>query len=278
MIELPEAFTIAKQMDKELKGSVVKSCMRGNTPHKFAFYNHTPSEYEQMLVGKTIGGSKSHGSFILSSVGMNHFLVLGEGGERITFHESEKTIPKKHQLLLGFEDGKYLSVTVQGWGMASIFDEVELKKHKYFGKKGISPISADFTLKQFLALFDGLKADDSRSVKYFIISDPGILGVANGFLQDILFLAKLHPQTKAVKLVASEKETLYKAVRDTLTKAVTQGGRDTEYDLYDNPGGYKKILDSRSVGKPCPVCETAIEKKAFLGGTCYFCPFCQPLS
>ena len=144
------------------------------------------------------------------------------------------------------------------------------------GKKGISPIGDDFTLKHFLALFDGLKADDSRSVKFFIISDPGILGVANGFLQDILFSAKLHPKRKAVKLVASEKENLFKAVRDTLTLAVAQGGRDTEYDLYGNTGGYKKILDSRSVGKPCPACGTTIEKTAFLGGACYFCPSCQP--
>ena len=55
------------------------------------------------------------------------------------------------------------------------------------------------------------------------------------------------------------------------------GGRDTEHDLFDETGHYWKLLDSRTVGMPCPVCGTLIEKISFLGGASYFCPSCQEL-
>jgi formamidopyrimidine-DNA glycosylase len=56
---------------------------------------------------------------------------------------------------------------------------------------------------------------------------------------------------------------------------IEKGGRYDEVDLYNQPGGYVRMMDSRSAGKPCPVCATPIEKIQYLGGACYFCPGCQ---
>ncbi len=277
MIELPEAYTIAKQMDKALKGSLIKSCTRGNSPHKFAFYNHTPEEYEKLMVGQIVGHSSYRGSYTITSVGKGNFLTLGGGGEKIILHEGGKTVPKKHQLLVGFHDGRYLSLTVQGWGQATLFSGAEIERHKYINKKGVSPETDEFSFVYFDGLFNELDADDKRSVKYFIVSEPGVIGIANGYLQDILFRAKLHPKRRAIDLTKDERKGLYKAIKETVEVAIKLGGRDTESDLYGNPGRYKKILDSRTVGWPCPACGAIIEKVQFLGGASYFCPKCQPL-
>lgn len=277
MIELPEACTIARQLDKELKGSVIKSCIRGNSPHKFAFYNRTPKEFEKIMVGQTIGRTIYHGSYTITSIGKDNFLALGGGGERIILHEDEKTLPKKYQLLVGFADGRFLSLTVQGWGWATLLNDEEINSHKYINKQGISPESDDFTFSYFNGLFNGFDAEDKRSVKYFIVSEPGIIGVANGYLQDILFKAKLHPKRRAIKLAKDERSALHRGVKDIIIEAIKMGGRDTEYDLYGNPGRYNKILSSRTEELPCPVCSTKIAKIQYLGGASYFCPKCQPL-
>lgn len=128
MIELPEAMIIARQMTEELKGKKVESCIRGNSPHKFAFYNRPPEEYEAILKGKTMGPAIEQGSSIWASVEPDYVLLLGWGGERILFHQNESTLPKKHQLLLHFEDNTYLTVTVQGWGFAHSFTNPKLKE------------------------------------------------------------------------------------------------------------------------------------------------------
>ena len=140
-----------------------------------------------------MGEVTEHGSLILASLEPDHVLVLGGGGERILFHQSEETLPKKHQLLLRFEDGTFLTVTVQGWGSVQLYHQSELAEHPHIGKKGASPLSDAFTLAALQRLFDGYGDKDRKSIKFFIISEPGILGIGNGYLQDILFRARIHP-------------------------------------------------------------------------------------
>jgi formamidopyrimidine-DNA glycosylase len=275
MIELPEALVIARQMSEELRGKRIASGVRGNAPHKFAFYSRSPEEYAKILKGKTMGGATGHGSAILAAVEPDYVFGLGVGGERILFHQDESTLPKKHQLLLHFEDGTYLTITVQGWGAAWLLHHSEVADHPHLGKQGVSPLSDAFTWEYFRGLFETLTAEDSRSAKYFIISEPGIWGVGNGCLQDILFRARIHPRRRAVDIVGRERRALYHAIRETLQQMVDLSGRDSEYDLYGRPGGYRRILDSKSVGQPCPECGMPIEKSQYLGGAVYFCPGCQ---
>ena len=108
-----------------------------------------------------------------------------------------------------------------------------------------------------------------------MISEPGVAGVGNGYLQDILFRAKIHPKRRVVDISEPERRALYDATRETLGQAAELGGRDTERDLYNKRGKYVRILDSRTKGNPCPECGTPIEKTQYLGGAAYFCPSCQ---
>jgi len=272
MIELPEALTIAQQMDNELKGKRIESSIYMDSPHKFAFYNkdYTPEEYEAMLNGKTMGKVTGHGFSILACLEPGYMLKLGEGGERILFHQNEETLSEKHQLLLHFEDDTYLTVSIRGWGVVRVHQQSEDSTQS---SDKISPLSDAFTFEYFQGLFAGLT--NRRSIKHLVISEPGILGVGNGCLQDILFRAKLHPTRRSIDITEKEKRMLYDAIRETLKQAVELGGRDTERNLYNQPGGYPKILDSRKVAQPCPECGTTIEKIQHLGGSCYFCPSCQ---
>jgi formamidopyrimidine-DNA glycosylase len=275
MIELPEAILLARQMTEELCGKQMTACVRGNSPHKFAFYNHSPEEYAQLLPGKTLGTAVEHGNHILLQAEPGYVLVLGGGGERILLHRCAETIPARHQFLLEFSDGMALSVTIQMWGSLQLLHADEAPTDSHVGPQRISPLGADFSMDYFDGLFGGLTKDDARSIKYFLISQPGVWGLGNGYLQDILFRARIHPRHRAMALGSRERRVLYKALRETLQQAVEQGGRDTEYDLHNLPGGYHRILDAGAVGQPCRRCNTPIQKASFLGGMIYFCPQCQ---
>jgi formamidopyrimidine-DNA glycosylase len=275
MIEYPEAATISQQMGAELTGKKITFCLRGNSPHKFAFYSYEPEGYKKVMEGAELGPSEVDGGHVMIRVGAAHTLVLGGGGEKIFLHDSDSRLPKKHHLLLGLDDGRYLTVTVQGWGMVSLLNDEELATHPYVAKPKVPPLSDDFTPAFFHSLFDSLKPDEKRSAKYFVISEPQIHGVGNGYLQDILFRAKIHPRRRVVELSHEERMDLYGAIRETLKQAVDQGGRDTEKDLYGNPGRYVPLMDRRTKGVPCTNCGNLIEKAAYLGGSVYTCPVCQ---
>lgn len=280
MIELPEAVVIAGQMCQRLTGKVVKSAMRGNTPSKFTFYSGPPDHYAATLPGKAIGHAVADGALIvidlLEGQACNWLLVLGGGGERILHHTSPATLPKKHQLLLEFSDGDFLTVSVQGWGAAQLFAAGDDAKRWCGFDKGLMPIDKRFTDAYFRRLLADLPPDDPRSVKEFIISRPGVRGVGNGYLQDILFRAGLHARTRAAELSPPQQKQLYKAIVTTIATAIRQHGRTDELDLLGRPGRYVRILGADTLGQPCPRCATPIAREAFLGGSVYWCPQCQP--
>lgn len=277
MIELPEATTIAAQMRETLAGKRISSAVRGNAPHKFAFYSRSAEEYATILKGKTMGLAQASGSLILLPAEPGYILVLGGGGERILFHATEATLPAKHQLLLAFDDGAYLTVTVQGWGSCQLFTPDELEAHKWFARRTRSPLDDDFTFEYFKTLFAAFAPEYAGSVKHFVISEPGIWGVANGYLQDILFRAGIHARTRTVSLTAPQRRALYEAIVATTREAVKQGGRDDEYGLHGQPGRYHRMLGGKSASlSRCPKCSGRIVKESYLGGAITFCPRCQP--
>jgi formamidopyrimidine-DNA glycosylase len=275
MIELPEALVIARQMDEALAGKRIKRGNRGNTPHKFAFANGSSEEYEAILQGKTVGRSSAHGNAILTAIEPGYALVLGGGGERILFHPQSHKLPEKHHLWLGFEDGTALTVSVQGWGNTLLLPRSVANDHRHVQASKVTPLSEAFTWEHCRSLFAQVDPESKASVKYAVISDPGIWGIGNGCLQDILFRAGLHPRRRVVDTTAEERQALYASIQDTLQQIVNQGGRDSERDLYNRPGGYRRLLHSKTVGQPCPACGTPIEKIQYLGGACYFCSQCQ---
>jgi len=277
MIELPEATVIARQMRETLVGRRIVEAFANVSPHRFAFYTGDPAAYPELLRGQVLGAARPSGSMILLPVGSDLHLVLGEGGERILLHAPGATLPKKHQLCLVLDDRSHLTVSVQGWGFVGLMDPDRLAAHPYAGRQQLSPLDAAFTLERLHGLFDALPQGDPRSVKYLIVSEPGVAGIGNGCLQDILFAARLHPRRRAAELDRGEQTALYGAIRDTLQEMLDKGGRDSELDLFGHPGGYRRLMDSATAGMPCPACGSTIEKQTFLGGSVYFCPACQPL-
>ena len=104
MIELPEAVTLSRQINTALRGKTIAECVRGNAPHKFAFYNRPPEEYAAILPGLVIGAAYDQGSLILVPAEPGYSLCWGGGGERIIFHPDASTLPPRHQFLLRFRD------------------------------------------------------------------------------------------------------------------------------------------------------------------------------
>jgi formamidopyrimidine-DNA glycosylase len=273
MLELPELVTLARQAETALPGATVVSCDQGNSPHKWAWYSAEPAEYERIAVGKTVGGAKGVGNRVAVRLDPGYWLAVGDMGGKLLLHADETTVPKKRHLTVGFDDGRFLTAAIQGWGGMWLLTDEQLAR--YADAIPPSPISDEFTYERFRELVAEDTQQGKRSVKAFMASRPRISGVGNGYVQDICFRARLHPRRDLSTLTARECRKWHRAIRQVLTEAIERGGRDTETDLYGEPGGYVPILDRRANGRPCPECGTPIEKIAYLGGSCYFCPQCQ---
>lgn len=274
MIELPESYVLAKQINQVLKGKVIKNVEANHTKHAFAWYTGNPDEYQSKLSGKTITSADVYsGSVRIKADDM--VLIISTP---IRFHNQGEKLPQKHQLYIEFEDSTSITCTIQMWGCMFCFkeDDPEGVPQSHIINNAPSPLDDKFDEDYFKLLLPKEKLS-ALSAKAFLATDQRIPGVGNGVTQDILWTAKIHPKRKMSTLSEAELKEMYKAVKGVLNDMMVQGGRDTERDLFGNPGGYKTILSKNTAAKPCPICNTTIKKEAYLGGSIYYCPCCQKL-
>ena len=273
MIELPEAAVLAKQINQTLTGKKIKQVIANQSPHKFTWYSGDPARYNERLAGKVIRSVEPFGGH-LEIRADDMLLVISTP---IRFHTRDEKLPKKHQLLITFDDASAISCTVQMWGALACFAENEKSSIPDYliSREKPSPLSDKFDRTYFDSLSGG--STGNLSTKAFLATEQRIPGLGNGVLQDILWTAKIHPRKKMADLSAREISQMYRAVKSVLQKMAKQGGRDTETDLFGCPGGYRTILSKNTVGKPCPACDTIITREAYLGGTIYVCEGCQKI-
>jgi formamidopyrimidine-DNA glycosylase len=273
MIELPEGLVLAKQLDDMLRTKKIVRVMANASPHKFAWYAGDPAGYNALLAGRTVEGAHSYG-------GKVHIQLSGGGafmfceGISLRYYTDRAQLPKKHQLLVEFNAGSVLAATVQmSGGLYGYVGELD-NEYDAVARIKPSPLSDGFDLMYFKSLYP---AGDKKklSAKAFLATEQRIPGLGNGVAQDILFHAGISPKRDVGTLSPAEWETLLSAVKQTLSAMTAGGGRDTERDLFGNPGGYATVMSKNTYQSPCPACGGSILKEAYMGGSVYYCPVCQ---
>ena len=273
MLEIPEAQTIARQLNETIVGKSIVHAVAAASPHGFAFYFGDPATYGSMLDGKAITGAAAYGG--RPEIWAEDMRISFGDGVNVRYFAAGEKRPVKHQLLLEFDDGSAICCTVQMYGGLWAFTD-GMKDDFYYNvaKEKPSPLSDAFDA----AYFDSLLKDETKklSAKAFLATEQRIPGLGNGVLQDILWSAKIHPKRKMSSLPDNEFETLFLTVKNLLSEMTAKEGRDTEKDLFGNPGGFITTMSKKNDGMPCPVCGNLIRRMAYMGGNVYVCENCQP--
>jgi len=274
MIELPEALTLAKQINELLIGKTIISTEAAQSPHKFAWYQGDPVKYPDKLNGNQVLSARGMGMFV--EITLSESMLLFSDGVNLRLHPNAGAIPAKHQLLINFEDGTSLSASVAMYGGVVCWGEAESYDNTYYktALRKPSPPTNEFDETYFQGLL-APEAVRKLPLKGALATEQRIPGLGNGCLQDILWVAQLHPRRKVNTLTDVEIGRLFGSVKDTLKAMTEAGGRCTEKDLLGHQGGYRVVLSAETKGAPCPRCGSKIVKEAFLGGSIYTCPECQ---
>ncbi len=272
MLEIPEAKVWSGQLSEVALGKKITEVTAGASPHGFAFYSAEHEVYRKLLIGKKFTAVYPLAGHIEMAAG-DIRLDLSDG-VNIRYFTTDK-YPKKHQLYIEFADGSRLVFTIQMYGFMNIFREGENQNEYYLvTKTKPSPLSDEFDWNYFNGIIK--EAKPSLSAKALLATEQRIPGLGNGTLQDILFNAGINPRAKIQELTEADRKKLFKSVKETLRKMVADGGRNTEKDIYGNPGGYQTILSSLTLKAPCRKCGDTLKREAYLGGNVYYCPACQP--
>lgn len=282
MLELPEVLARTAELRESVVGKTVDKVLPPSKSHKFCWYNGEPEAYHTALAGKKVSGAEGFGIFVelsFSGEGAGENAGRYAGGNRLCVNDgvnmrlvSAKEAPKNYQLSIVFTDGSALVFTVAMYGGIYLHDGNYDNEYYEKSRQAVSPFAPEFE-----EYFFRRRSEESGrlSAKAFLATKQRFPGIGNGVLQDILLEARIHPKRKLETLTEEAWSGLYRAVVSVLREMTELGGRDTEKDLFGNPGRYVTKMSKNACAAGCPVCGNAITKEAYLGGSVYYCPKCQ---
>jgi formamidopyrimidine-DNA glycosylase len=129
------------------------------------------------------------------------------------------------------------------------------------------------------ARFPRLLGEQTRMLKPVLVGkDAIVVGIGNDAFQDIAYRAGIHPKRRASGLDASERSSLYRAMRHVLRERIRLGGKEDFVDPHGLPGRYRSPVSVPAFGTPCPRCGDRFAKVAVGGRQSVYCPGCQPVA
>lgn len=272
MLELPETITLGKQLQKEVAGVKIQQVYPPSKIHKLCWFNGSPAGYNALMQGSMIQSAEGFGIFVELVLDNNKRICFSDGiNVRLV---KPGSTPVNYQLLVELENKMALVFTVGMYGGISLHGVDYDNKYYGLSRASVSPLSDQFD-SHFSKLFSASKP--TLSAKAFMATEQRLPGIGNGSLQDILFVAGIHPKRKIGTFSKADQDRLLICIKSVLKQMTDLGGRDTETDLYGQPGGYKTLLSKNTLATGCPTCHGEIIKEAYLGGSVYYCPNCQPL-
>jgi formamidopyrimidine-DNA glycosylase len=137
---------------------------------------------------------------------------------------------------------------------------------------GIARLGPD-ALQVDLDTFAALLAGERAQLKGVLTSQSVLAGIGNAYSDEILHAAKLSPFAIAARLTEPQVSTLYTAMRQTLTDAVTRsvGQRAATLKSEKRSG----LAVHARTGLPCPVCGDTVREVSFADKSLQYCPTCQ---
>jgi formamidopyrimidine-DNA glycosylase len=109
------------------------------------------------------------------------------------------------------------------------------------------------------------------------LTDPRLIsGIGNAYSDEILHRARLSPVTLTSRLTTEESERLFAAAREVLSEWLVRLRAKANGEF---PSKVTAFHDEMAVhgkyGKPCPVCNTKVQRIRYAENETNYCPRCQ---
>jgi len=271
MPELPEVETIARTLAPGVRGRVVAGIDLLYRP----LLRTGGRKDLDALRGRRVDGVRRRGKMLLIEL---------DGGRTLVFHlkmtgqflfaASGEPREKHTRLVMRFEDGKneLRFRDVRKFGFLLCLDGPPETSCGELACLGPEPLEVGFD--EFMAI---LKTRKSR-VKSFLLDQTKIAGIGNIYADEMLFEARIHPETPASSIRKDKAARLYGSMQRILALAIEANGSTLQdyRDAEGREGSFQfshKVYDRR--GEPCVACGTPIKMKRIGGRSSHFCPMCQ---
>jgi len=275
MPELPEVETTRKGITPKANQQVISEFIVRNASLRWP----VDLTLKDKLPGLVIQSIDRRGKYLLLKTELGTLLIhLGMSGNlRIL---PKNTPPLKHDHVDILLQNGYLVRLNDPRRFGSVLwhsaDNGPVEQHKLLAKLAPEPLSDAFNGDYFFEKIHNRKV----AIKTLVMNSAVAVGAGNIYANESLFMSKIHPQTPANSLTKKQCTILVNNIKQVLQAAIEQGGTTLkDFMSPDGKPGYfvQKLNVYDQQGKPCPVCNTTIERMILNQRACYFCSKCQKI-
>lgn len=270
MPELPEVETVVQLLNTLMVDKKVKDV---EVYWDNIIANPSVEQFQHKIVDQVFESVDRRGKYIIFNLSKGSLIShLRMEGKYYVY--DEPTVKDKHtHVIFNFTDNSQLHYhDTRKFGKMYLYEKDQ--EQAAISNIGLEPWDVNLTgeyLKE--------KAKSRTiSVKAFLLDQSIVAGIGNIYVNEILFVAKVHPATSASKVSESEYDLIVEATKDILERAILAGG--TTIKSYTSSLGVtglfqQSLLVHNKKDELCPVCNTPIIKVTVSQRGTYLCPTCQ---
>lgn len=274
MPEKPEVITVTKKLEKRLLNRKIISSK--------VYYNNiidypSVSEFEKNIKNQTMRSFTTRGKWIVIELDDYYLLAHLRMEGKFFYRDIDTPIEKHHHVVFNINNEEELHfVDVRKFARLKLIPKDKINDMPPFTELGLEPWDKNLNVTY---LKDKFK-NKNLPIKTVLLDQSIITGIGNIYDDEILFMSKINPLTKAKNLSDGDLANIIKNTIIVLDKAIAEGG--TTIRNYTSEEGVtglfqNNLLVHTKAGEPCPNCKETIIKIKVGGRGTYYCPKCQTL-
>jgi formamidopyrimidine-DNA glycosylase len=255
--ELPDVEGFRRVLADNARGRQVQAV----TVHdRQMLRNRSPQSLGRALKGRRFREPERHGKWLLAPIGdvvvVMHFGMTGLlewAGDAAPRHRHDRIVFR-----CGGGELRYRNMRRFG-GVWVTTDAEEVA-----GVTGpLGPDAAEIKRRDFRGLLEQRRG----GIKAALMDQRLIAGLGNLLVDEMLWVARIHPRTQVSSLGQKRRDGLFDALRKTLRGSIPTGR------VPPRRGWLTAVRDERDAR--CPRCDTALRRSTVAGRSTRWCPRCQ---
>ena len=286
MPELPEIEIVKRSLSKMSTKAKILNIKINN---KNLRYKITQT-FSKSLIGEKILKISRRSKYIIIHFKKKILLIhLGMTGKllfvkaksnkifKTSFYYNENVMPKHNHIYFTLNNNLILIYNdIRIFCFFKLYKNIKLKEIPFLKNLGIEPFDKQFNLKYFCNFVKNKK----KNIKNLLMDQKFVSGLGNIYVNESLFLSKIHPLRECRSLSEKEIKILIKNIKKILKVSIFKGGSSIKdfqntsgksgiFQQYFNVYGKENIMCSRIS------CRVKIKKIFISNRSSFYCAKCQ---
>ena len=286
MPELPEIEIIKRSLFKKINKAKIVNVKINNRNLRYKI----PYTLSKKLVNEKILKISRRSKYLIFHFKNKLLLVhLGMSGKflivrnkdnkmfKTSFYYDLNILAKHNHIYFVLNNGLVLIYNdVRRFGFFKLFENIKLKEIVFLKKLGPEPFSVLFCIKYVQKFIKNRK----KNIKNLLMDQTFVSGLGNIYVNEALFLSKVHPLRQCSNLKRKSINNLIYNIKKVLKISINQGGSSIKdfKNTYGKSGNFQQFFNVYGKeNKNCSriSCKGKIKKISISSRPSFYCNSCQ---